>query len=77
MDSDVTSQFNSATEINISPPSADTENLDESTNQAIQEARQKFDALLEEGALFVKQNPGKAIAAALGVGFVLGLFVKD
>lgn len=77
MDSSAPSDVNDASAVSVPPPTPDPTGASARTNQAIEEAKQKFEALLEEGTQFVRQNPGKAIAAALGVGFVIGLLVKD
>jgi ElaB/YqjD/DUF883 family membrane-anchored ribosome-binding protein len=35
-----------------------------------------FDDVVENGRGFVRDNPGKSIAIALGVGFVIGLLLR-
>lgn len=58
-------------------PELDLEELKTAAEQALKEAKVKFDALLKEGQAYIKQNPGKAVVAALGVGIVLGMVFKD
>jgi ElaB/YqjD/DUF883 family membrane-anchored ribosome-binding protein len=31
---------------------------------------------MQEGEVYVRENPGKSVATALGVGFVLGLLFR-
>lgn len=46
-------------------------------DQALRDAREKWNVLWEEGEKFVRHHPGKAVLAALGTGFLLGILLKD
>jgi len=41
-----------------------------------EEAKVKAQDLMQEGEAYVRENPGKSVATALGVGFVLGLLFR-
>ena len=40
------------------------------------EAKEKFKTLVRDGEVYVRENPTKAVLAAVGVGFVLGVLLK-
>ena len=64
--------------VTVSPaPSIGLNDLKSTAEQALQDAKVKFDELLKEGQEYIKQNPGKSVLAALGLGFVLGMIFKD
>jgi len=42
----------------------------------VEEARETVNDLLKEGERYVRENPGRAVLTALGVGFVLGAILK-
>ena len=41
-----------------------------------EEAKVKVQDCMQEGEVYVRENPGKSVATALGVGFVLGLLFR-
>ncbi len=41
-----------------------------------EEAKTKAQDLMQEGEAYVRENPGRSVATALGVGFVLGLLFR-
>ncbi len=41
-----------------------------------EEAKVKVQDFLQEGEAYVRENPGKSVATALGVGFFLGLLFR-
>lgn len=64
--------------VTVSPaPSIDLNDLKSTAEQTLQDAKVKLDELLKEGQEYIKQNPGKSVLAALGLGFVLGMIFKD
>ena len=64
--------------LSVSPaPSIDLNDLKTTAEQALQDAKLKFDELLKDGQEYIKLNPGKSVLAALGLGFVLGMIFKD
>jgi hypothetical protein len=74
--------FTPSTSGDVSIPEIESSvpNLDElkaTAEQALKDARVKWEALLKEGHQYVKENPGKSVIAALGVGFILGMLFRD
>lgn len=64
--------------LSVSPaPSIDLNDLKSTAEQALQDAKVKFDELLKDGQEYIKQNPGKSVLVALGLGFVIGMIFKD
>ncbi|MFT4637859.1 MAG: ElaB/YqjD/DUF883 family membrane-anchored ribosome-binding protein [Verrucomicrobiales bacterium] len=53
-----------------------TEQLRQAAETGWEEAKVKAQDLLQEGEAYVRENPGKSVATALGVGFVLGLLFR-
>jgi ElaB/YqjD/DUF883 family membrane-anchored ribosome-binding protein len=53
-----------------------TEHLREYAEDQWSEARSQFDDLKEEGELYVRKNPAKAVLLALGLGFVIGRILR-
>ncbi len=60
-----------------SPPPVDWDHVKATGEQAIQEAKAKWEALVKDGLEYVKANPGKSVLGALGAGFVLGSLFRD
>lgn len=52
------------------------EELREAAETGWEEAKVKLQDMLQEGEAYVRENPGKSVATALGVGFVLGLLFR-
>ena len=54
------------------------EDLKTLTDRAVQEATVRWKDLSAQAAEFIKESPGKAVLAALGIGFALGaMFRRD
>lgn len=74
------SQFGQAVEKHASAAVDSTADRAEQIRQAAEtgweEAKVKMQDLLQEGEAYVRENPGKSVASALGVGFVLGLLFR-
>lgn len=50
--------------------------LREAAEEGWLETQVRARELLDEGEAFVRENPGKSVAMALGVGFILGLLFR-
>jgi ElaB/YqjD/DUF883 family membrane-anchored ribosome-binding protein len=59
-----------------SAASAVAKDYAEKGSAVLDEAKERVRTLREDGADYVRKNPTKAVFAALGVGFVLGLIYK-
>jgi ElaB/YqjD/DUF883 family membrane-anchored ribosome-binding protein len=55
-------------------PLADFKNL---AGDHLKEITEKWETLTKEADNFIRENPGKSVLAALGIGLVLGLILKD
>jgi ElaB/YqjD/DUF883 family membrane-anchored ribosome-binding protein len=53
------------------------EDLQKIADHALEDARRKWDALWKEGEKYIRDNPGKAVLAALGVGVIVGMIFKN
>lgn len=72
------SVFTPAPEVVIPAPSQfDVGELKAAANDAIKDAKVKFEELAKVGHQYIKENPGKSVLAALGLGLVVGLVLKD
>ena len=74
------SQLGERVERVASDVSADASERAEQLRQAAEtgweEAKVKMQDFMQEGEAYVRENPGKSVATALGVGFVLGLLFR-
>jgi ElaB/YqjD/DUF883 family membrane-anchored ribosome-binding protein len=50
--------------------------LKELAESSFGDAKEKLKVLLKDGEIYARANPGKAVLAAVGVGFVLGVLLK-
>ena len=69
-------QFGEAVERQTSSTADAAEQLREAAETGWEEAKVKMQDLLQEGEAYVREHPGKSVATALGVGFVLGLLFR-
>jgi ElaB/YqjD/DUF883 family membrane-anchored ribosome-binding protein len=53
-----------------------SEDLKTLTNRAVNEAATHWKELSANAAVYVRQNPGRAALAALGIGFAIGLLFR-
>jgi ElaB/YqjD/DUF883 family membrane-anchored ribosome-binding protein len=54
------------------------EDLQSLADRAVKEATTRWEEVSEQVAAFIKESPGKAVLAALGIGFALGaMFRRD
>jgi ElaB/YqjD/DUF883 family membrane-anchored ribosome-binding protein len=53
-----------------------TEDYQDKAEQALDEAKVRVRTWQSEGEEYVRENPMKAVFAALGIGFVLGLMIR-
>jgi ElaB/YqjD/DUF883 family membrane-anchored ribosome-binding protein len=53
-----------------------SEDLKTLTNRAVNEAATHWKELSANTAVYVRQNPGRAALAALGIGFAIGLLFR-
>ena len=58
------------------PGNERAQQLREAAETGWEEAKVKAQDLMQEGEAYVRENPGKSVATALGVGFVLGLLFR-
>lgn len=69
-------QFGDAVERQTNVASEAADQLREAAETGWEEAKVKMQDLLQEGEAYVREHPGKSVATALGVGFVLGLLFR-
>lgn len=53
-----------------------TEQLRHAAETGWEETKVKVQDLMQEGEAYVREHPGKSVATAVGVGFVLGLLFR-
>jgi ElaB/YqjD/DUF883 family membrane-anchored ribosome-binding protein len=53
-----------------------SEDVKAATDRLINETSQRWREVSDNAATFIKENPGKAALAALGIGFAIGLLFR-
>jgi ElaB/YqjD/DUF883 family membrane-anchored ribosome-binding protein len=55
-------------------PLADLKNL---AAEGLKDAKEKWEKISKETEKYIRENPGKSVLAALGIGVFLGVILKD
>lgn len=53
-----------------------SEDIKAATDKIVRETTERWREVSDNAAVFIKENPGKAALAALGIGFAIGLLFR-
>ena len=61
----------------ITNPQVNLDEIKELALHALEDAKAKWEVVSREADAYIRENPGKAVLAALGAGILIGLLIKD